>query len=174
MRVSPGSRSTRPLPATLLPRPQPATVVHENDDATADRNGTASAAADGPVRAAISPYYPADDLDDPPGIVDEPDFADSEISSYSGGGQVLLKLLIDETGGIDKAMILARTVPEDIAEAGRRKFLSARANPGRLNGNPVKSALLIEISYAPITPPSLPRQVLNLSSESGEIPGTRR
>lgn len=165
----------RPLAATLSARPLPAPPPHDDGKDGANVNaGQAATPEAGAGRGTIPRYYPADDLDDPPGIVGEPDLPDSEIADYSGGGHVLLKLLIDETGGIDKAIILARTVPEEIAESGRRKFLSARASPGRLNGRPVKSALLIEMRYAPAAPSLFPRRVLELPAESAELPATPR
>lgn len=94
-------------------------------------------------------YYPASELDDPPRIVGEVDFDDAELASHPEGGSVVLRLLIDERGTVERVSIDETSVAPEITMAASAHFAAARARPGSLHGRAVKSTLLVEISYAP-------------------------
>lgn len=101
-------------------------------------------------------YYPATDLDDPPRIVGEIDFDDSELAGHPEGGEVLLRLLIDERGTVERVLIDKASVTAELALAASARFASARVRPGSLNGRAVRSALQVEIRYAPASRESRP------------------
>jgi len=65
-------------------------------------------------------------------------------------GTVLLRLLINEQGSVEKAVVLESFPKEIFDQAARTAFEKAKFSPGRLLGIPVKSQLTIEIKFTPL------------------------
>lgn len=64
-------------------------------------------------------------------------------------GIVVLRLLINEFGGVDEAAVV-RAVPKGLFEKSAvEAFAAARFSPGMLLGLPVKSQVTIEVEFAP-------------------------
>jgi hypothetical protein len=66
----------------------------------------------------------------------------------------VLRLLINEHGGIDKVIVDESSVPESAAQAIAEAFRSIRFRPGELEGTPVKSQLKIQIVLESMAQPS--------------------
>jgi len=68
------------------------------------------------------------------------------------GGYVLLRLLISEQGTVERAVVIAAS-PEGVFEdAAVEAFSRGQFSPGMLRGVPVKSQVMIEARFHPITP----------------------
>lgn len=104
-------------------------------------------------------YLPATELDVRPQIRTpvEPAFP-PEANATSG--RVVLRLLINETGAVDQAIVIAADPPGPFGEAAMEAFAPARFTPGRKDGLAVKSALTLELRFgrAPETVADLRRQ----------------
>ena len=93
-------------------------------------------------------YYPAQQLDVYPQPLTPiklsyPDFA----AAQRVDGQLLLRLLIDEFGVVDEASVV-ESRPEGYFEEGALTILRAtRFSPARKQGQPVKSRVLLQVSF---------------------------
>ena len=96
---------------------------------------------------AVAPrYLPAEELDERPLIRTQvqPAFPpDAPVAS----GRVVLQLLINEAGAVDKAVAVQSDPPGVFDEAAVDAFAAARFTPGRKDGNAVRSALHIELQF---------------------------
>ncbi len=68
-------------------------------------------------------------------------------------GHVVLLLFINEQGGVDTYRIESAEPPQIFDEAVLRAFVRERYAPGLITGNPVKSQLLVEVSFQPGSEP---------------------
>ncbi|MDW8469907.1 MAG: energy transducer TonB [Burkholderiales bacterium] len=68
------------------------------------------------------------------------------------GGRVLVRLFIDESGAVVRAVTELAEPPGYFEEAVEGAFRAARYAPGMKGGRPVKSQLLIEVRYDPPRP----------------------
>jgi TonB family protein len=105
-----------------------------------------------PAFGAVAPpvYLPANELDEKPLIRTrvEPQFPEGAPVSE---GRVVLRLYIAETGSIDEIAVVSAEPRQVFEESARRAFAGASFTPGRKNGEPVKSALTIELLFgAPV------------------------
>jgi len=109
---------------------------------------------------AVAPpvYLPANELDEKPLIRTrvEPQFPEGAPVSE---GRVVLRLYIADTGSIDEIAVVSAEPRQVFEESARRAFAGASFTPGRKNGEPVKSALTIELLFGapvPVTQAKLP------------------
>ncbi len=77
-----------------------------------------------------------------PVLIDYPAFA-GERELYAGE----FDLLIDDTGGVVRVLSVASDLPLILSDAVRDAFLSARFDPGEIEGRPVRSRLRIEVTF---------------------------
>ncbi|HEX9182865.1 MAG TPA: energy transducer TonB [Burkholderiales bacterium] len=141
--------------AAAQPR-APVRATRENADAR-----HAAPALPGVIAAAD--YLPAEQLDERPQIRSHvapafPPEADAP------AGRVVLRLLIGETGVVDKALVVRADPPGPFAAAAVEAFAPARFSPGRKDGVAVRSALTLELRFgeAPAAGAGLRQQDLPL------------
>ncbi|RQO62625.1 hypothetical protein DBR47_05270 [Paucibacter sp. KBW04] len=72
-----------------------------------------------------------------------PKEASALIGSYIG----VLRLFIDEAGAVQSVQMDDPPLPEPLALAAKRAFLSLRFRPGELNGQQVKSWMRVEVRF---------------------------
>jgi TonB family protein len=79
-----------------------------------------------------------------------------ESSLLSQSGRLVLKLWISHLGTVEKVVIDKSSLPEGFAKAVASVFAKARFAPGEVDGRPVDSVLLIEVTHEadPVPPPA--------------------
>ena len=89
-------------------------------------------------------YLSSGGLDPPPRPLDD---IDPVVPPEAGprGGVVVLRLFINERGGVDKAEVLSSTPPGLFDAAALEAFGNARFSPGYFAGVPVKSQVTFEV-----------------------------
>ncbi len=94
-------------------------------------------------------YATSNHLDQPPvPLTDvEPVYPDGGIGQQ---GTVVLRLLINEQGNVERAVVLSAFPKEIFDLAASAAFEKAKFSPGRLLGIPVKSQLTIEVKFTPL------------------------
>jgi hypothetical protein len=60
---------------------------------------------------------------------------------------VVLRLLISETGVVDKIIVETTDVPGELENLARQAFAQAKFQPGLRGEIPVKSQMLVEITF---------------------------
>ncbi len=123
---SPPPESVAALPAPV-PTPLPALDISLVDDPT---------------------YYTARQLDVHPQAAQpvRPDYPES-VAVGGVEGYVTLKLLIDDGGKVREASVVDAQPPGVFEESALAAFRAARFQPGQRNGRPVKSQILIKVTY---------------------------
>ena len=134
------------LPPVALPAPAPAPAAVR----------AAPQPAFGAVAAPL--YLPADELDEKPlvRVRIEPEFP---FGAPVSEGRVVLRLHISETGNVDEVAVVSAEPRQVFDESARRAFAAALFTPGRKDGEPVKSALTVELLFGapvPVTQAKLP------------------
>lgn len=104
------------------------------------------AAASAPGIAAPPRYLPADELDARP-LIRTPVYPEFPPDAKVAGGRVVLQLLINEAGAVDRAVVLQAGPATVFDAAAVDAFASARFTPGRKDGRDVKSDLRIELQF---------------------------
>ena len=93
-------------------------------------------------------YFQAAELDALPEIQHRIELYPDELRSTAhGGGKVVIRLWIDETGHVVKAEPVSSDLPAIFAEIAARTFLQASFLPGRKNGSAVKSKVGAVLFY---------------------------
>lgn len=108
------------------------------------------------VHAPRNSYYQIFDLDIRPWIAVhvEPDYPEAAARRFMSG-KVLIRLFINEQGGIDRT-IVERADPPGFFEVNTQSaFNAARYTPGVKLGKAVKSQLLIEVTFTSVGPPKI-------------------
>ena len=103
-------------------------------------------------------YYRASELTERPAPLArvQPRFPDGAPES----GRLKLRLYINETGTVD-AIDITEAEPEGVFEqAAADAFAAARFRPGHKDGSPVKSQVLLEVSFGAPLPLPTPRRPL--------------
>lgn len=140
------------------------------------RPGAASRSPDAALPGIIAAprYLPADELDERPQIRShvEPAFP---LDANAPAGRVVLRLLIGETGAVDKAVVVQADPPGPFEVAAIEAFTPARFIPGRKNGVAVKSALTLELRFgeAPAAGAGLRQQDVPLFQPPRRAPNRR-
>jgi len=119
-------------------------------------------------------YVPAEELDERPQIRShvEPAFP---LDANAPAGRVVLRLLISESGAVDKAAVVRADPPGPFEVAAVEAFAPARFSPGRKNGVAVKSALTLELRFgeAPLTSTGMRQQDVPLFQPPHRAPARR-
>lgn len=157
------NREPQPRVATLTPAEKTGTPVLEDvrpepAAAKAEPKRESRQAATGPASAPIAgieiplsrdpTYYPARQLDVYPQLLapiklDYPDRA----AAQRLDGHLLLLLLIDEFGIVNEASVVEARPEGYFEEAALSVFRATRFSPAQKQGQPVKSRVLLQVSY---------------------------
>ncbi len=86
-----------------------------------------------------------------PVTLDYPDSAPLVLRNH-----VVLRLLISETGNVDKIIVDSADVPEELETLARQAFAQAKFKPGLRGETPVKSQMQVEITFEGGGPPPPP------------------
>jgi len=131
---APTARSTDPRAAAAVAQAGPEIAVQEMpraDSTTTD-----------PV------YYSARELDVYPVPLVPMQFEYPARFAQAGvSGEVRVRLLVDEAGMVDRAVVIAAQPPGHFEEYARAKLASVRFSPGRREGQAVKSQLTVQVSF---------------------------
>jgi hypothetical protein len=104
----------------------------------------AAASASGIV--APPKYVPAEELDERP-LIRTPVHPVFPPDAPVASGRVVLKLLINEAGAVDRTVAVQADPPGVFEQAAVDAFAAARFTPGRKDGLAVKSALKVELNF---------------------------
>jgi protein TonB len=93
-------------------------------------------------------YYTAKQLDVHPQAAQpvRPVYPDG-VADAGAEGYVTLKLLIDDAGKVREVSVVDALPPGAFEESALAAFRAARFLPGQRNGRPVKSQILIKVTY---------------------------
>jgi TonB family protein len=151
--------------------PTPPAAPGRPQRSSAGAQSTASAL---PGIVAAPRYLPVDELDVRPQIRShvEPAFP---LDANAPAGRVVLRLLISETGAVDKAVVVQADPPGPFEVAAVEAFTPARFSPGRKNGVAVRSALTLELKFgeAPTAGTGLRQQDVPLFQPPRRAPSRR-
>lgn len=93
-------------------------------------------------------YYSTSELDAIPKIKRDVDLYPPELHNFRhGGGKVVLRLWIDETGRVERVEPTSSDLTGIFAEVAARTFMQARFLPGMKNGSAVKSGVEAVLFY---------------------------
>ena len=110
-----------------------------------------AAAAPAPKRAAGASlpapprYYRTRELDVVPGIMTRVHPEYPQLAHVSG--KVVIRLFIDESGTVEHVAVMRADPPGIFEASARRAFLAARFTPGMKAGAPVRTQMVLELSY---------------------------
>jgi len=107
----------------------------------------AGATAPGIIQLPLPHYFPVRDLDRKPEVIGEVPLAYPVELPVVTRSRVVLNLLIDEQGKVDKVMVENTETPGEFEQLASRAFASARFRPGMREGEAVKSRLRIEVTF---------------------------
>ena len=112
---------------------------------------------EGLVSFPVPYYFPPEELSSKPRAV-VPVFLDyPENAPLVSKKHIVLRLLINEHGSVDRTVVEDSDLPEELQGIAINAFGQSRFHPGMRNNAPVKSQLLVEITFevdASSTPPS--------------------
>ena len=149
--------SMPPLRATLRNPENP--VPAENAAAAPLAPGAAetASAAPPPVLPGAR-YYRTRELDAPPGIMVrvEPEYPEAAARRMLSG-KVRIRLLIGESGAVERVEILSADPPGYFEPSVQRAFGAARFSPGMKDGRAVKVQLMLEVAFDSPPPPAAAR-----------------
>lgn len=123
--------------------PQPAPPRPALLQAQADGHAAGRAPLDLPL-----PYYfSPSELDRKPEAVGEIPLDYPAHLPLVARSRIVLSLLIDERGEVDKVIVEANDAPPELEKLASRAFAGARFTPGLRNGAAVKSRLRVEVTF---------------------------
>lgn len=73
---------------------------------------------------------------------------------------VVLRLLINETGIVDRVIVETTEVPQELENLARQAFAQAKFQPGLRGDIPVKSQMLVEITFETDNSPPPPSAII--------------
>jgi TonB family protein len=161
-RVKPFRVGLRPESPAWVPPVAPAlppSPVAESPASDREQPGQGSAPSPAFPAPPVQHHYKTSELDVQPGILVrvEPDYPEAAARRFLSG-RVVARLLIDETGAVERVVIVGSEPPGYFEDSATRAFMAARFTPGMKGGRAVRVQLLLEITFdAP--PPKLPPNV---------------
>lgn len=95
-------------------------------------------------------YYSSVELDDKPGLATAvtPLYPEQALRDKLAG-RVVLRFLINETGGLDDLAVVEAEPAEVFSDSALAAFRNARFVPGKLGGADVKTQFYLELNYVP-------------------------
>jgi hypothetical protein len=128
----PQSEDSKRVPADRHPAPRPMATGFEDE-------GTG-------IRGTLPRYFSLSELDRRPVALVSVDPAYPELSA-AHTKFVVLEILINEAGSVDRVVPVTDIPGDPFRESAVAAFSKARFSPGVRNGAPVKSRLLVEVSF---------------------------
>jgi TonB family protein len=95
-------------------------------------------------------YINSAELDQHPAIINDIPENPPELLGYPQGGEIVLRLWINETGQVVKVETVSSNLPPEFIASAQNTFLKARFNPGRKQGVAVATLMDIAVSYTPM------------------------
>lgn len=62
-------------------------------------------------------------------------------------GSIVLRLLINEAGGVDRIVVEKSELPKELEELAKQAFSQSRFQPGLREGRAVNSQMMIEVTF---------------------------
>ncbi len=115
----------------------------DDDSRPASKNTTFSTALE-------TRYINAAELDQHPAIINDIPENPPELLAYPQGGEIVLRLWINETGQVVKVETVSSNLPPAFIASAQNTFLNARFIPGRKQGVAVATLMDIAVSYTPM------------------------
>ncbi len=148
--IPPQASSTEAMPDPgAQPKPDPIPQSAASTPASAPAATSASDAANAPAVASpseeVAYYYPARQLHQKPQVIED---IDTNLTLTLPGIEtqnVILRLFINERGGIDHIDIEQSSLAPEVVAAVSGAFGKLRFTPGKIDGLAVKSQLKIEV-----------------------------
>ena len=95
-------------------------------------------------------YFNVTELDQHPAIINEIPDNPPELLEYPQGGEIVLRLWINETGQVVKVETVSSNLPPAFIASAQNTFLHAAFAPGRKQGAAVATLMDIAVSYTPM------------------------
>ena len=151
---------TLPSHATAPQQPESAAIEKTAAIEVADVANEAKTVADNMLSstdkvlstALATRYFTVAELDQHPAITQDIPDNPPELLGHSQGGEIVLRLWIDETGKVVKVDTISSNLPQAFIDSAHASFLQAVFSPGRKLGDAVASVMDVVVSYAPTTP----------------------
>lgn len=93
------------------------------------------------------PYYRLAELDQRPLALSHPRPFYPESSEEMMSGKVVIQLLINANGTVDKVETLPTELPATFVDAAKQAFINIHFKPGMIGGRPVGSQLWLEVLF---------------------------
>ena len=95
-----------------------------------------------------SPYYTIKELERIPSILKNVNSDPPELLQFSQGGELAVRIWIDENGNVVNTEIVKSNLPEEFNLSALKNFANAKFSPGIKNNFPVKTVVNITVRYA--------------------------
>jgi hypothetical protein len=136
-----------PLPATPIPLTAlPAIEVRPPEEPPSVPRQASTSARSAALVLGAPYYFPASELDRRPHPVTAIELQDP--AGEAADGYLILKLLINESGTVDDALVVVNDGGDAFASEAAAAFRRARYAPGVKAGRAVKSQMMIEVKLA--------------------------
>lgn len=142
--------ATSPEPATLAASETTTPAASDQVTVIADRPRAEVAdtsTIEAPISIPAPHYFKAAQLDRRPRVLSEvqPEFPATDFVSVSGS--VVLRLLLDESGGVDRVVVERSELPSSFQESAAAAFSKASFAPGEIDNFAVKSEMRVEVTF---------------------------
>lgn len=92
-------------------------------------------------------YFPPQELNRKPQVVAPISLEYPENAPPVTRNHVVLRLLISESGNVDRIIVETADVPKELELLARQAFAQAKFQPGLRDDSPVRSQMLVEITF---------------------------
>lgn len=93
-------------------------------------------------------YYPLAELDHAPVILENINTNPPELLNHPEGGQLIIRLWLDEEGGVVEAELVKSQLPKEFVESSLKSFRQTKFSPGLKANLPVRSVVNIVVNYS--------------------------
>lgn len=93
-------------------------------------------------------YYSLKELEHIPSILKNVNSDPPELLQFSQGGELTVRIWIDEIGNVVNTEIVKSNLPEEFNKSALKNFADAKFSPGIKNNLPVKTIAYITVRYA--------------------------
>lgn len=90
-------------------------------------------------------YVPAKMLERLPEVIDDPGLYDPVVYEFAKQGKLVANILINEHGNVDAVIVESSSLAASFNEHVKTVFMRSRFTPGKLDGQPTKSQLRVEV-----------------------------
>ena len=125
---------------------EPATTEPEKKTAYQESDASGSRT----ISLLSAKYFSLAELDKIPETQHPLDTAPLDLLDYPQGGEVVLRLWVDEQGQVLKVEPIKSEMPLDFVEQATKLFMQAQFFPGTVNNAPVKFISKVVIHYQPL------------------------